>query len=278
MKPSLIVPRRRIELVSIGIDSALQGLGSDPYGDLTWMGLRVPALVTHGPENRYLFQLCTFSIGEAVNARIRGMRMGWSLGYQQPGNPIAGVSPRVVEQWVDTPGFKLPDGNVSWHMRLLSQGMPNVSEQATQDPLAGGQQPSFAFRDAGSPALLFQTAATPNPFYTDLTAYTPPNAGRPWGEDITNGLGSFYDPKGKWSDGYSWNSLDVPVQGPARVAFYCSVQQSDPMERPTLVLPNPFVATGGLSPEEQFLVNFPDAIIWRVAGAMIVEIDDDGRG
>lgn len=278
MKPSLIVPRRRIELVSIGIDSALQGLASDPYGDLTWMGLRVPAFVTHGPENRYLFQLCTFSIGEAVNARIRGMRMGWSLGYQQPGNPIAGTSPRVVEQWVDTPGFKLPDGNISWHMRLLSQGMPNVSEQATQDPLAGGQQASFAFRDAGSPALLFQTAATPNPFYTDLTAYTPPNAGRPWGEDVTNGLGSFYDPKTKWSDGHSWYALDVPVQGPARVAFYCSVQQSDPTERPVLTLPNPFVATDGLSPEEQFLINFPSAIIWRVAGAMIVEIDDDGRG
>lgn len=273
MKPSLIVPRRRIELVSIGTDSALQALGSDPYGDLTWLGLRVPAFVTSGPENRYLFQHCTFSVGEGVNARVRGIRMGWSLGYQQ-----ANPGPRVVEQWVDTPGFKLPDGNVSWHMRLLSQGMPNVSQPATQDPLAGGQQPSLAFRDAGTPALLFETAATPSPFYTDLTAYTPPNGGMPWGQDLAPGLGTFYGLKSKWTDAHAWHALDVPVQGPARVVVYSSVQQSDPQTRPTLTVPNPFVATGGLSPEEQFLINFPNAIIWRVAFAMIVEIDDDGRG
>ena len=273
--PTLLTPRRRVELVSVGIDEALQGLAGDPYGGTSSVGLRVPAFVTQGAANRYLFLLATLNIPEAVNAWVRGFRQGWSLGTRlDVAGPPAG--PRVVEQWVETPNFKLPDGNVSWHMRLMGKdepyGRPALQEQLV-DPLAGGNQRNLAFRDSAGPGLLFNTVATPTPFYVQLTAYTPPLGGKPPGEGLAGELDTFYDLKTRWSESHNWHALDVRIQGPCRVAFYASVQQSDPTTRVVLPVPVPF-AEGGLSAEEQFLINFPDAIIWRVAGALVVEIDD----
>jgi hypothetical protein len=271
-KPSLLIPRRRVELVSVGIDDALQGLGGDPYGGTSSVGLRVPSFVTQGPRNRYLFLLCTFNLPEAINGWVRGFRQGWSLGarVQTP------QGPRVIEQWVRTPNFKLPDGNVSWHMRLMGKdepyGLPPLQEQKV-DPHAGGNQQNLAFRDSAGPALLFQTVSTPTPFYVQLDAYTPPLGGWPPGEPLTGELDTFYDLKTHWSEAHNWHALDIRIQGPCRVAFYASVQQSDPQTRPVLPVPNPFF-DGGLEPEEQFLLNEPTAIIWRVAGALVLEIDE----
>lgn len=278
--PELLIPKRRVELVSTGIDEALQGLGGDPYGGTSSTGLRVPTLATpHGAQNRYLFILSQFSVAEGVNAWVRGMRMGWSLGVRLDvaNVPAAQQGPRVVEQWVYTPNFKLADANVSWHMRLMGYSEPYgrlaLQEQLT-DPLAGGNQQNLAFRDSATPALLFNTVATPTPFYTDLTAYTPPLGGKPPGEPLTGELDTFYDLKTRWSESHNWHALDIRIQGPCRVAFYASVAQSNPTTRtPINPVPNPFFQ-GGLSAEEQFLLNFPTAIIWRVAGAMVVEIDD----
>src|SRR5262245_48218589 len=78
--PQLLVPRRRVELVSQGIDAALQGLAGDPYNGTTSVGLRVPAHVTTGAVNRYLFMLCHFRLPEGINGWVRGFRQGWSLG------------------------------------------------------------------------------------------------------------------------------------------------------------------------------------------------------
>lgn len=276
--PELLIPKRRVELVSVGIDEALQGLAGDPYNGTSSLGLRVPALVTQGADHRYLFVLSQFSLPEGINGWVRGMRMGWSLGVRlDVTQPVAG--PRVVEQWVTTPNFKLPDGNISWHMRLMGYSEPYgrlALQEQRADPLTGGNQQNLAFRDSATPALLFQTVATPTPFYTDLTAYTPPLGGKPPGEPLTGELDTFYDLKTRWSQADNWHSLDIRIQGPCRVAFYASVQQSNPNSqegRVRLPAPNPFFSEG-LSPEEQFLLNFPTAIIWRVAGAMVLEIDD----
>jgi hypothetical protein len=274
-----VIPRRRVELVSTGIDEALQGLAGDPYGGTSSVGLRVPALVTQGARNRFLFQLCTANFPEACNVWLRGFRMGWALGTRLIVNqgPMQQQGPRVVEQWVTTPNFKLPDGNVSWHMRLMGKdepyGLPPLQEQKT-DPLAGGNQQNLAFRDSAGPGLLFQTVATPTPFYVQMTAYTPPLGGMPPGEGVTGELDTFYDLKTHWDDAHDWHALDIRLQGPCRISFYASVQQSDPETRvPINPVPNPFF-DGGLSPEEQFLLNFPSANIWRVAGALVFEIDD----
>jgi hypothetical protein len=272
--PALLVPRRRVELCSVGIDEALQGLAGDPYNGLSSVGLRVPSFVTAGAANRYLFQLCTFNLPEGINGWVRGFRQGWSLGTRlDVVGPPAG--PRVVEQWVETPNFKLPDANISWHMRLMGKnepyGRPPLQEQVT-DPLAGGDQRNLAFRDSAGPGLLFQTVATPTPFYVQLTAYTPPLAGQPPGEGLTGELDTFYDLKTHWSESHNWHALDIRIQGPCRVGFYASVQQSNPDAQNGRVRLSTRPPDG--SPEEQFLFDFPSAIIWRVAGALVLEIDD----
>lgn len=263
--PTILQPRRRVELVSTGIDEALQNLGGDPYGGTSWAGLRVPAFVTVGPAHRYLFQLCSFSVAEAVNVWVRGYRHGYTLGVRQSG-------PRVIEQWVTDPFFKMANGNVSWHLRLLG---PNEPPLVT--PGAGPVQPpdrSFPFQNSDTPGLLYQTATVAaGGFYTALTAYTPPYGGKPLGVPLTGGLGTFFDLKTDWRDAQNWQSLDIHIEGPAKVVFYASVQQSDTQTSHKVTTPLTFF-TEGLSSEEQFLLNFPTANIWRVAGAMIVEIDD----
>jgi hypothetical protein len=276
--PELLYPRRRVELVSQGIDAALQGLAGDPYNGTTSVGLRVPAFVTHTAVNRYMFLLCTFNLSEGINGWVRGFRQGWSLGQRLQITQGPNQGPRVVEQWVTTPNFKLPDGNISWHMRLMGKDdpfgrPPNPGE--VFDPATGPQQ-NLAFRDSKGPALLFNTVASGTPFYEQLTAYTPPLAGKPPGEPLTGELDTFYDLKTHWDDAHDWHALDIRIQGPCRVAFYASVQQTDPATRTPLPVPAPFF-DGGLEPEEQFLLNFPGASIWRVAGAFVVEIDDHGE-
>lgn len=273
--PTILIPRRRVELVSSGIDEALQGLAGDPYGGTSWVGLRVPAFVTKGPNHRYLFQLCSLEIPEATNVWVRGFRQGWSLGLRQVVNNV----PRVVEQWVDDPFFKLPDGNISWHMRLHGPNEPPLTVPGTTPANVGGPfgppNRNFAYESSTTPALLFQRAVVPaGGLYVNLSAYTPPNIGRPLGAPLAAEFGTFYDLKTLWRDSQAWCALDIRVQGPCRIAFYASVQQSDPQTRAVLTTLNPFVFTDGLSPEEQFLKNFPTAIIWRVAGALVVEMDD----
>lgn len=264
--PALLRPRRRVELVSTGIDEALQNLGGDPYGGTTWAGLRVPAFVTVGPTHRYLFQLASLSVGEGINVWVRGFRHGWSMGLAQSG-------PRVIEQWVEQPMFKGPNFNVSWHLRVLGPDEPPLLT-----PGAGPVQPplrNFPFQNSSGPGLLYQTATVAaGGFYTALSAYTPPYGGRPLGEPLTGELGTFYDLKTPWRDARAWHALDVRQQGPCRIVFYASVQQGSTQNQHVITPPNPFVFTDGLSPEEQFLLNFPTANIWRVAGAMVVEIDD----
>lgn len=221
----------------------------------------MPAFV-NGPKTRYLFQLATFDVAEGMRARIVGFRQGWTLGIRQ-GNT------RVIEQWVDDPFFKLPDGNISWHMRKMALGYPRYPSPG---PITPPMQ-NFAFETSSGSALLYQTAGGfAGGFYVTLGAYTPPNGGMPWGEPLTPQLGTFNDLKTKWRDGNAWTSLDVPVEGPSRVAFYASVLQTNPQSRTTVTPPGTFFPNG-LSAEEQFLLNFP-ANIWRVAGAFAIELED----
>lgn len=254
-------PRRRAEVVSTGIDEQLQGNGSDPFGSLSWVGLRVPAFVS---AQRYLFMLCGFDVASGDRARIVGLRQGWTLGFRQT-NPV-----RIVERPVTDPFFKPPLGNISWHLRRRTPG------EMVQSPGNGPIQPplqNFAFRDSQSPALLYVDATVfAAGFYVALTAYTPPNGGMPYGVGVTPEFQTFYDLKTKWRDASDWHALDIPVEGPARVQLYASVKQI-PRQKPGIVLPDTY-HPGSLPDEEQFLVDFPLAQIWRVAGALAVEFED----
>ena len=259
--------QRRIEIATTGIDEAFQLIGADPYRGISNVGLRVPTLPTTDPDKRYLFNLASFNIADGAKARIIGWRELWTLGFDQVG--VETGTHRFGEQVVRDPMFHLQDGNVSWHLRIIGPGEVPIPNLGPIDPPAR----DLIFRMGDNPGLLFEKVVLASPFYVNLSAYTPPNKGRPWGTPLQNDMATMIDTRTQWRTHGAWHhSLDVPVDGPATVAFFASVRQSNPATRIPLVVPSPFFPNG-LSEEEQFLLNFPGAIIWRVAGALVVELD-----
>jgi len=279
-------PRRRVEIVSSGVDEFLQTIGSDPYGGLEWPGLRVPSTATANLANvspstpasvlRYLFVLASFTIPEGARARIVSLRTAWTLGVVQ-GVPEA---PRVIEHVVTNPFFRLPDGNVSFHLRQSSPSENMFAGDAVGVgnilPMASSL-PNLAFRNSRESAMLFEsiTFSAPTVFYqNNVSAYVPPNGGQPYGRTLAAGYGTFKALRMQYAAGNDWRDVDLPVDGPATVQLFASVRQSDPNTRPSVSVTLPLDAPDGLSSEEQFLLNFPKAIIWRVAGSLGVELED----
>lgn len=275
---------RRIEIASYGVDETRQLSGTSPFGGSAWVGLRVPTLATAAltpagqPRRsfRYLFNGASFSIGAGVKAKVVGYRQYHEIGFLV----TDGSGVRAITLPVTTPGWAFPDATVSWHFRLLgppnAQGLPSFTPapQNGQNLIKGW---------ATGPALLYQTITLPaaDPYYVDLTAYVPPNGGRPFGRPLTdhpqasNLLGLATD----WRTPDAWGSLDVDVSGPDTVAALISVAQTDPTTYPAL----PFTAAQagiGVSPEDAFLANAilgsAHAIQWRVGVSLIVETDLDG--
>jgi hypothetical protein len=269
-----LVMSRIIELASSGFDEYLQGQASDPWGSSSALGLRVPTLATPDKDNRYLFLLASFTIGEGASVVIKGYRQYASLGV----SPSAG---RFIEQEITSPAFRLPDGNISWAIRGL--GPPNAGGYPKTDPTPNDLR-SFKKFWADGPCLLYQdyTIAAGNRIYPQLTSYTAPNLGRPWGTGLRAGQhGDFTDLRTPWRASRAWNSLDVHVDGPNTVAFFASVKQS------TGVYPvaAPSASFSGMNiPEEAFMANFggsedvPRPIYWRVGGALIVEVQKGFTG
>lgn len=235
------------------------------------MGLRVPTLATPDQDSRYLFLLASFTVGDGVSVTIKGYRQFASLGYVVPDSS----PPRFIEQEIQSPNFRLPDGNISWALRRL--GPPNAGGYPTQDPTPLDLN-SFKKNWCDGPALLYSdyTIAAGNRIYTQLTSYTPPTLGRPWGTAISAGQqANFFDLRTPWRASQAWNSLDMEIQGPDTIAFFASVRQSTGVYS---VTPSVTYA-GGLPPEEAFIANYgagsddsPHPIYWRVGGALIVEV------
>ena len=265
-----------------GIDEALQIIGGDPYGRNAGVGLRIPALplVNATPEtSRYLFLLSLFTVARGKTARLRGYRQLVKLGkvFQNEEGLY-----RPVEFNVTDPQWHPVGGNISWHLMDLGvwggNGIPGIG------PALGPLIPApigidnFAWRMSSTPALLFETATLVGGYYVNLTAYTPPNGGRPWGVPLLEGgFGSFYDLRTPWTASQAWHSLDVEIVGPKTVGFFASVRQAD-TSAPDYALTGSGGPPGGASiygsglpPEEAFLVNFPTANYWRIGGALVVE-------
>lgn len=259
---------RYIDIATTGIDERWQGIGGDPYGGLSCLGLRVPFLATPNRDSRYLFMLASFTVGEGARVRVRHIRQLWTLGARYTSTSSSGVS-RVVEQEVISPSFQPPNGNISWHLRILDRG--EVPVPRAIGVASNGNIRNIQYRDSDVSALLYETITTPNSFYVDLSAYVPPNKGRPWGEPLSNTMGTFYDLRAPWQTTGQW--LDIPVDGPAKIAFYASVNQQVFTASPVTVP----------SPEETFIsdivngsasgFNVTGPMIWRVAGGMLLELD-----
>jgi hypothetical protein len=253
-----------IEVFSEGIDEALQGIGSDPYSGMNAMGLRVPTLATPNMQSRYLFNACCIEMPENSRGCITGIRTFSSLGVRQGTSPAV-----VVEQEIVTPGFSLPDGNVSWHLRRVP-----LTVELSKGP---SDLDSFKMVMSKGPALLYQTAEVVGSFYTALSSYSPPAGGRPPGDPV-GGLGTFHDLRFPWRLG--WHNPNIPIEGPALYMLAASVRQS----AGTFAGPafNAAMPTPGMQPEIAFIANFggqksstnTGVLIWRIAGALRVEVEE----
>jgi hypothetical protein len=258
--------RRVFEVASSGIDEFLQGVGSDPFGGSSSVGLRVPTLATPDAHNRYLFMLASFSVGVGVWARIKGYRQLVTIGKSTG----TGSAPRFVEQGVTTPTWRFPDGNISWHLRRLgppdAQGYPKAATNFTD-------LRSFVHNFSVGPALLYGAyGITPgDAFYMQLTGYQAPNGGKPWGTPLRAGeQGTFYDLRTPWRSARAWTSLDMDLEGPDTVALFASVRQTSGL----ITSVNSLANTPNASPEDQFLAAYgPGVLYWRVGGSLIVEVE-----
>jgi hypothetical protein len=274
-------PRSRVELVSTGIDESLQLTGG-VGGGVSWEGLRVP-FAPFAPPNaqdrfigvgNYLFCAFYFELGAGERKRIRGLRLMNKIGLDVgPGPPAAEIP---LELFVRTPTWRFRDGWVTYHLREIQ---PTILNRLR---LRAGpfDTNTLSFRMAKAPALLYEQIHFPAAhlggdgkpdYYVFLDGYVPPNAGRPYGENIAD-LGTIYDStRFPWDSFDAWHSCDAVVEGGENtaVAGFIVVHQTNPRTRP--VLPGIPAIPTGLPQEEQFLLDYPGAITWRVGMAAIVE-------
>ena len=269
---------KRYEIAAIGVDEALQGSSSDPFGSPlpTSIGLRVPSFIPNSSNpqlNRYLFLLASRTIGRGEVVKLRGWRQYATIGISAPSNTSVGSRP--VEFEVVTPGFRFPDGNISWH--VVREPLQGVAMNRPNTDLA-----NFMFKDSDTPALLYQTYSqtAPSGYYMlGLNGYSAPLDRYGTWEPVA-GLGNVHDLRTQWRNAEVWDdSLNVCVGGPARVSFYASVLQSNPQTRPAANNPTP--TSIGDPPEESFITRWNGqgpgglesggVIYWRVGGALILE-------
>ena len=259
----------RTELHTTGIDEYLQGIGDDPFGSLAADGLRIPAF-KNSPKTRYLFQCVTLPVARGMRIRILGRRQLLSMATVQTPRDAAA---RVDEFRIKDPSFRLQDANVSWHlMRIRPRG--------TRAPYRDTNSDNFVYRYAttGS-ALLYETFTCPpanvNPFgkpdfYTTLTAYTPPNGGRPYGEPL---LSTWHNVRNPWNEPHSADWTGIEVDGPCIVVDFASVLQTQNggVALTQNVNPNSLNSLG--SDEEAFLAEWAGAVkLWRVGSAIQYEV------
>ena len=250
----------RFEVSTYGRDPALALIKGNPYGTVTGPGLIIPATPpsVNVASNRYLFMLAQWSFNVGEYARLVGMRQYLTLGALVPvtsDNPDDSYN-YIVEQPVVTPTWHPSDATVSWHLRRTDI-QPNVN-------IGAFNKPNYCYRQSDNPALLYEND------FTQPNGYEPPFGGEPPGNIMVPDLGAFQDIRFPWSE-RQWESLGVEIEGPCRVALYASVQQTSPNMRPVLPAPTVPFYGGGLVPEEQFLLNYPQAVLYRIAGSLIFE-------
>lgn len=263
----------RPEVASAGIDEFTQGVLTDPFGSLASAGLRVPGLVPnvegHPFPPRYLFQLASLTISTGERVCIKGIRQMAEIGIAEAQE---GLSPYPIVLPVTTRNWHFVDGNISWHlMRVPFRNRAQIKPSNADN---------FIYRNAfpgGSGALLYETAAFPaghvDPFgrpdfYVNLTAYTPPNAGQPYGTPL---LPTIHEIRFPWELPTSSDTLRLQVDGPCYVVLFASVLQSASGRHLTGATAANLLGM----PEEVFLLNFSTSQApvqyWRVGGMIDAE-------
>lgn len=269
-------PRHRVELVASGIDESLQSR----FGAQSWEGLRVPFAPAQPPSmasplgvTPYLFLSNYFEVGEGERKRIRGLGLLHKIGLDT--NAVPGNAQIPEELYVQTPTWRFRDGWVSYHLRELPPSLlGNLRTRA--GPFDTN---TLAFRMSKSPALLYEQIHFPAAhigggrpdYFVYLDGYVAPSILN-FGRDV-GGLGTIYDPaRFPYTGTTRWTSCDIQVEGGdggTAIALFIRVRQTNPATRPKLAAA-PAITTG-ISQEEQFLLDYPNAIEWRVGSAMVVE-------
>lgn len=251
-----LISSRRYEIASAGPNPEFAFIGSDPYETNVGTGLVVPTTPSASIANaRYLFMLAraSFQTGE-VGARLVGIRQYAEIIARIPIGETGQTT--VFRREIEQPLWHPPDGDISWHVMVIPQGYRDFRNPANTD--------GVIFQDSPSPALLFQTLAP---------AYSPPNAGKPWGTALGASLGNMHDLRYRWMTERSEVVLDIPIPAPCEVALFASVRQNDPATNPTAAGLTDGQITA-LSREDRFLVEFSSfAQYGVVAGTLVFDED-----
>lgn len=257
----------QFEVSTVGLDTSLQGIGSDPNGSPYYVGLRVPAVLPafNIPKNRYQFLLASASFAAGEVARLVGIRQLLTIGVDvnNPGNIEIGSCQYPVELEVTSPVWHFVDGNVFWSVVRVPPQQPVPNSLNAE---------GLTFKFGTTPSLMYATTAA------QAEGYTPPNGGMPPGTPVIPELAGFHDLRYPWYAPYDRRQLDIEIEGPCTIQMFASIQQTDPVHRCRLILPGQL--PGGLDVipvEDRFLLNFTSAVYWRVAGALVFEVEAPDR-
>jgi hypothetical protein len=240
-----------MEIVTVGSNPNLQLIGSDPAGGGYDLGLWIGPQVT--PPLRQTFMLALKSFNAGQRGRLVGFRQYLTMGVYES-SPNGAHYP--LERPVETATWKFVDGNVLWGIRMI----PPVTHLRPNSSNGGG----LMFEYSQTPAQLFE-AVTPQ--------VVPPYAGTFPGNVLTPDLGRMFELRcRRWSEPVA---VDVPFEGPCDIAFLASVLQTTPGSRTPPPTTTPaFLTTQGAVPEDAFLQNYPGSTYFRIAGALIFEMEE----
>jgi hypothetical protein len=269
-------PKRhqRYEVSTSGVDDALVGFTSDPYsqGAPQSLGLRIPAIFPNfatdtGPAGRPRFLFCLATRTTRSPTKLVGLRQGVTLGVDlNHGTPPF----RPIELPIGTPGFKFPDGNISWHLVIERNAkLQDIYPLTDTVNWRKYQSDSSAMLYQSFTNTLVQPSGAPILYMRGLTAYQPPQVQQNW-QAIEANLSCFYDLRFPWVN--NEHELEYELDAHCRISLYASVLQSNP----SLRTPGPVAPIlPGTPCEEAFISSYTlgsdGPIYWRIYGSLIFQ-------
>jgi len=246
----------------MGYDPDRLGVGSGfSPGNPVNARLFVPPNPTLQWYNRYTFILCGTSVPRGATYHLRGfsqkLEIGASVTVNQDGTQ------KVFERQVVSPDWAFADGNVSWSIRYVPgyRKNPILKPPLLANPANRGPSKSTDPYVVAS-TLLFQDSV--------FARYEAPMSANFPGDALMD-PGTIYDLRNPYQGLWQY-LIDIPVTGPGDLIFCASVWQTDKVNRPVFT-PPPGFNPNALAVEDQFLLDFPDAVYRHIGGRMLVEIE-----
>lgn len=242
-------------VASAQYDGAVGFIGGSPsLGDLTATGVLVPHEPTVDQAHRYLVRCCGVAVGIHQRAIVRSIRQLLTIGVNTTNDQDESVY--HFELPVVTPTWRFQDGNVSWHLRKVTEDtafrfMTDNNDIGISSNRDGLSATILGFMQAG------------------IATYTPLNRGQPFGSPVKD-LGTFRDVRFPFTS-ESNRDLNLEVVGPCNLVLYASVFQTNARTRLTYAGDADVIADA-VCPEDRFVLRFPTARYWRVGAEMIVDV------